>query len=72
MNFPDVQKAPKNNLSKLEWVAINDLKNDKNIEIKKLDSGGFVVIPSKSHYKNMILSQLNNEKTYKKLSSNPD
>ena len=72
LNFPDMQKAPKSNLSKLEWAAINDLKNDKNIEIKEADKGGSVVILSKSHYKSMILSQLNDEKTYKKLSSNPD
>ena len=72
MNFPDLQKAPKSNLSKLEWAAINDLKNDKNIEIKEADKGGSVVILSKSHYKSMILSQLNDEKTYKKLNSNPD
>ena len=40
LNFPDLQKAPKSNLSKLEWAAINDLKNDKNIEIKEADKGG--------------------------------
>ena len=40
LNFPDLQKAPKSNLSKLEWAAIDDLKNDKNIEIKeKLTNG---------------------------------
>ena len=72
LNFPDMQKAPKSNLSKLKWAAINHLKNDKNIEIKEADKGGSVVILSKSHYKSMILSQLNDEKTYKKLNSNPD
>ena len=65
LNFPDLQKAPKGSLLKLEWAAINDLKNDKNIEIKEADKGGSVVILSKSHYK-CILSQLNDEKTYKK------
>ena len=64
--------APKSNLSKLEWAAINDLKNDKNIEIKEADKGGSVAILSKSHYKSMILSQVNDEKTYKKSNSNPD
>ena len=29
-NFPDMQKAPKSNLSKFECAAINDLKNGKN------------------------------------------
>ena len=72
LNFPDLQKSPKSNLSKLEWAAINDLKNDKNIEIEEADKGGSVLILSKSHDKSMILSQLNDEKTYQKLNSNPD
>ena len=50
LEFPNLQKAPKSNLSKLEWVAINDLSNDKNIEIKEADTGRSVVIFSKSHY----------------------
>ena len=72
LNFPDMQKAPKSNLSKLEWAAINDLKNDKNIEIKESNKEGSGVILSKSNYKSLILSQLNDEKTFKKLNSNPD
>ena len=69
LNFPNLQKAPKSNLSKLEWAAINDLKNNKNMEIKEAGKGGSGVILSKSHYKSMMLSQLNDEKTYKKLNS---
>ena len=42
-----MQKAPKTNLSKLKWVAINDLKYDKNIEIKEAEKGGSVIILSK-------------------------
>ena len=72
MNFPDLEKAPKSNLWKLEWAAIDDLKNDKNIEYKEADKGGSVVILWKSHYKSMILSQLNDQKTCKKLNPNPD
>ena len=49
-------------LFKARMAAINDLKNDKNIEIKEADKGGSVVILSKSHYKSMILSQLDDEK----------
>ena len=67
-----MQKAPKSNFSKLEMAAVNDLKNDKKIEIKEADKGGSVLILSKFHYKSMILSQLSDEKTYKKLNSNPD
>ena len=51
LNFPDLQKAPKSNLSKVEWSAINNLKNYKNIEIKEAYKGGSVTILSKSHYK---------------------
>ena len=72
LDFPDLQKAPKSKLSKLKWAAINDLKNDKNIEIKEANKGESVEILPKSHYKSMILSQLNDEKIYKKLNSNPD
>ena len=71
VNFPNLQKPPKSNLSKLEWAAINDLKNDKNIEINEAGKGGSVVILSKFYYISMILSKLNDEKTYKKLTSNP-
>ena len=56
----------------LQNIYIYDIKNDKNIEIKEADKGGSFVIPSKSHYKSMILSQFNDEKTYKKLNSYPD
>ena len=68
-----MQKTPKSNLLKLKLVAINNLKNDKNIEIKEADKGGSVVILSKFHFKSMILSQLDEKKkTYKKLNSYPD
>ena len=67
LNFPNMQKAPKSNLSELECAAINDLKNEKNIDIKEADEGGSGVILSKSHYKSMIFSQVNHQKTYKKL-----
>ena len=68
-----MQKTPKSNLLKLKLAAINNLKNDKNIEIKEADKGGSVVILSKFHFKSMILSQLDEKKkTYKKLNSYPD
>ena len=41
-------------------------------KIKEADNGRSVAIISKSHYKSMILSQLNDEKTCKKLNSNLD
>ena len=72
MNLPDFQKTPKRNPSKLEWVAVEGLKNDKNIEIEGVDKGGSEVILSKSPYKSIILLQLNDEKTYKKWNSIQD
>ena len=57
-----MQKTPKSNLLKLKLVAINNLKNDKNIEIKEADKGGSIVILSKFHFKSMILSQLDEKK----------
>ena len=62
MNFPKLQKSTRKQPS--EWTAINDLKNDKNIEIKEADKAGSFVILSKSHYKSMLLSQLNDEFLY--------
>ena len=44
----------------------------KKLEIKEVDKGGSVVILSKPCYKSMILSQLNNENTFKKWISNAD
>ena len=42
------------------------VKNEKNIEIREADNSGSVVAFWKSHYKSMILSQINDEKTFKK------
>ena len=44
----------------------------KNEKIKEAGKGGSVVILSKSDSKSMILSQLDDEKTYKKLNLYPD
>ena len=56
--LPDLQKALKSDLSKLEWAPINHLKNGKKIEIKESDKGRSVVILSKSHHKSIILHNL--------------
>ena len=53
-------------------MVIHDLKYEKNIEIEKTGKGRSVVTLSKSHYKCIILSQINHEKTCKKLNLNPD
>ena len=42
------------------------VKNEKNIEIREADNSGSVVTFWKFHYKSMILSQISDEKTFKK------
>ena len=48
------------------------VKNEKNIEIMEADNSGPVVTFWKFHYKSMILSQINDEKTFKKWYSSPN
>ena len=43
-------------------VAIKDLRNNNNVEIMEMNKGRSALILSKSCYKSMILSQLNDEK----------
>ena len=62
----------KQNISRDEQQALNNLKNDANIIIKQADKGGAIVIMDKSHYKEMVLEQLNDTEYYKKLNKNPD
>ena len=52
-------------------MAIHDLKNETNMEIEKAEKGGSVAILSKSHYKCMILSQLNKDLQKIKFKSRP-
>ena len=44
----------KNNLSKDDWQALKELKNDESIVIKEADKGGAVVLMDSAHYEQMI------------------
>lgn len=72
-NFPKTScKTVKQNLSRPEWEAINDLKNDNTIIIKEADKGGASVIMDKEHYKSMVENILNDEAYYSKLNTHPE
>jgi len=60
------------NISKDQWKGICTLKNNDKIVIQEADKGGCVVIMNKEHYKEMILTHLNDTATYKKTDSNCD
>ena len=44
----------KNNLSKDDWQALKELKNDESIVIKEADKGGAAVLMDSAHYEQMI------------------
>ena len=56
----------KNNLSKDDWQALKELKNDESIVIKEADKGGAVVLMDSAHYEQMIYKQLEDKNTYKR------
>ena len=64
--------SSKNNLSKIEQSELLKLINDKNIIIKLADKGGAVVVLSIEHCKAMIMQNLDEASTYKKLDLNID
>ncbi|XP_072043052.1 uncharacterized protein [Amphiura filiformis] len=64
-------KPPKNNISKGERTAIQDLKKDDNIVILPADKGRSTVIMNKSDYIKKSNDLLNDTTTYKKLKTDP-
>lgn len=68
--FPIEQLSGKNtfrnNINKLEWDAIENLKNDESIIIKEADKGSAVVIMDREYYKSLCLSVLENSTYYEK------
>ena len=70
----DIRKKQKSNLSKEQWNAINQLKNNDGIIIKEEDKGarGSVVIMTKRHCKKMVYEQLNDNITYRKTNDSCD
>ena len=70
--FKETTENVKNNLTKLEQKGLKDLKTNKDIIIKEADKGGCVVIMDTQHYVNMVMSQLNDKKTYRTTNNNCD
>ena len=56
----------RNNLNKLEWNAIENIRHYENIIIKEADKGSAVVIMDREYYKSMCLSVLENSSYYEK------
>ena len=56
-----------NNLQKNEWLAIQNLRNDKSIVIKVADKGNCWVIMNSGDYKQSVLELLKDETTYSAL-----
>ena len=63
MNFHDLPTEEKK--------ALNNLMTDREIVIRKADKGGAVTILNQEDCKEEILTQLNNNKFYKKLDYDP-
>ena len=61
----------KNILSKEEWSALNDLRNDDNIIITKPKKGNGVVIVNRLDYLNKMKLLISDETKFKPLSQNP-
>ena len=72
MNLNLQGKGQKSNLSKEEWLAIKDLQNNEEINIKEADKGGSVVIMKRDHYVKMVYEELNDEKYYKRVDAKHD
>lgn len=59
------------NLTKPQFRAINELKNNEHIVIRQSDKGGCIVVLDKELYVSLVLSILRDETTYRRLSSDP-
>ena len=57
-------------LSKEEWTALTDLRNDDNIIISKPDKGNGIVIVNKLDYLNKMKQLISDETKFKKLTQN--
>ena len=70
--FPISLQKCKQNITKSEKGAMENLKNDRSIIIKEADKGGAIIIMDTDFYKEKVLEQLNNEEYYKKQYINPE
>ena len=62
----------KTNLSKEDWQALKEFKNDEAIVTKEADQGGAVVIMDSVNCEQMIYKQLEDKNTYKKIDPSCD
>lgn len=69
--FSNSAQKVRENLTKSEKLAIDQLAKNDSIVVKPADKGGAVVVLNKEKYIEEALRQLNNSDFYKKLSSNP-
>ena len=56
----------KSNISRGEQEALKMLSEDSSIIIKEADKGGAIIIMDRDHYKEMVMSQLQDDHFYKK------
>ena len=59
-------------MSKEDWQALKELKNDESIVIKEADKEGAVVIMDSDHYEQTIYKQTEDQTTYKKIDPSCD
>ncbi|KAK3084875.1 hypothetical protein FSP39_020612 [Pinctada imbricata] len=62
----------KDNISRSERNAIENLSNDATFVIKEADKGGAICIMDREHYKKMVMDQLNDRNFYHELTSPED
>uniref|UniRef100_A0A8C5N1Y7 Reverse transcriptase domain-containing protein n=1 Tax=Leptobrachium leishanense TaxID=445787 RepID=A0A8C5N1Y7_9ANUR len=71
LNVHDVLASHTDNLNSGERKALSDLEKDNDLVIKQSDKGGNVVLMTVMNYKKMVMTVLNDESTYEKLTCDP-
>ena len=64
-------RLPRSNLTKDEWLALKNLKNDSSIVVSKADKGRCTVLLNRSDYDQKLRVLLNDEETYAQIKSDP-
>uniref|UniRef100_A0A8C5M9U5 Reverse transcriptase domain-containing protein n=1 Tax=Leptobrachium leishanense TaxID=445787 RepID=A0A8C5M9U5_9ANUR len=71
LEMEKIKIGKKQNLSRKEREALDELKNDNTIVIKPADKGGGIVIQTTERYEKESLRILNDPSTYQKLNKDP-
>ena len=66
-----VKRVRWSNLSREERAGLNELKNNRELMIKKADKGSAIVVMNTSDYIIEAERQLSNSKAYKRLTEDP-